>query len=345
MHDPMDHADDPDARWHKQAAPAYARGDDSSATAGKLWIDGIPLPRSLDPRYANRTWPVPQPRPPSWPRSSRIPRFALLVGVVVALTVVLLASQIRGIADVSQRGGDVPIVVAALSSAPVAAASCEDQAAFAEDHGLVEVILSNPCRKGVAARIETEGLALRATFDDNGHARILLPLFHPEADIRWQTADETMKNKHVRFSGFHDALRVALIWHDPIDLDLHVVEPGAAFGALRGHVSPHHLTSGLGVMHVNARTQPTGDRVEVYDLMPERNPHEGLFKVYVDVAAPDDAPRSSACGDLAEPEFQLRVLRYGEIDNQNFGFKKAACAPGRASRHPIKFRDVNAAPG
>lgn len=323
-----------------------AGSDDPFGAAGKLSIDGFAVPRSLDPRFAGRTWPVKQWRAPSKPRSRRImglPRFALLVGVVAALAVVLVGSQIWGIASMRPPGGDARTALAALSSAPVSAAPCEDLSEFTEDQGLVEVMLSNPCRKGAVARIEAEGLTLAASFDDNGHARILLPLFHPEVEIRWQAADEAMKNKRVRFSGFRNALRVALIWHDPVDLDLHVVEPGATFGASSGHVSPDHLTSGLGIMHVDGHSQPTGDRVEVYDLPPERNPHEGLFKVYVDVAATDTGARSSPCGELAGPEFQLRILRYGNVDDQNFGFKKGACAAGRAVKHPIKFRDVNAA--
>jgi hypothetical protein len=343
---PMPGADDPLADEHAED-PAPARGKDRSTAAGNLSIDGFVVPLSLDPRIASLTSQVQQ--PPTLPSrgSSRfigLSRFAVLVGVVALLTVAVLTSRISGFANISERGGEPRTALAALSSAPPSAAPCEDLSAFTEERGLVDVVLSNPCRKGVAARIEAEGLTLRAMFDDDGHARVLVPLFHSEADIRWQAADETMQNKHVRFAGFRDALRVAVIWHDPVDLDLHIVEPGATFGAPRGHLSPDRLTSGLGVMHVNRRAEPTGDRIEVYDLPPERNPHEGLFKVYVDVAAPDTATRSAGCGDLAGPEFQLLVLRYGDVDNQNLGFKKTACAPTRAGRHPIKFRDVNAAP-
>jgi hypothetical protein len=369
MHDPMDHAAKSgtfasappriqtlravaattrpapggDDRLADEDDPAPARGKDPSAAAGNLSIDGFIVPLSLDPRIASLT--SQQPRALPSPVSSRFigrARFAALVGVVAVLTVAALASQISGGANINPRGGEPRTTLAALSSTSVA--PCEDRSAFTEDRGLVDVVLSNPCRKGGAARIEAEGLTLRAMFGDDGHARVLVPLFHSEGDIRWQAADETMQNKHVRFAGVRDALRVAVIWHDPVDLDLHIVEPGATFGAPRGHLSPDRLTSGLGVMHVSHRSEPTGDRIEVYDLPPERNPHDGLFKVYVDVAAPDTATRSAACGDLAGPEFQLRVLRYGDVDNQNFGFKKTACAPARAGRHPIKFRDVNAAP-
>jgi hypothetical protein len=154
-------------------------------------------------------------------------------------------------------------------------------------------------------------LSLQTTFDKEGRARLQIPLFQESTDITWTAGDGPDKTETVRFAGARDAFRIALVWRQPLDLQLHVVEPGGTVNGVNGHVwrkqRNEDFKSGIGGLQIDADGATGSDRIEVYDAPPARNPRNGLFKVYVDFAARGDiaAPPYCGSGEMAAPSFDI----------------------------------------
>ncbi|MFZ1896482.1 MAG: caspase family protein, partial [Rhodoplanes sp.] len=217
---------------------------------------------------------------------------------------------------------------------------CADQVALTESHGIADLQIINPCRKGTVLSVTAGPFALQANFDAQGKARLRIPLFQETTDIVWTGGDGKTNKESVRFTGFRDAFRVGLLWRQPIDLQLHVVEPGGSVNSPKGHVWRNRpnadFQAGVGSLRIDAAGASGAERVEVYDIPPQRNPRNGLFKVYVDFVARGDtaAPPYCGTGELAAPSFEILVLRYGRLESaRKFGFRAERCdAPASGRR-------------
>lgn len=227
---------------------------------------------------------------------------------------------------------------------------CADQVSLNEARGVVDFRITSPCRPGAAFSVNAGPLSLQTAFDKEGKARLQIPLLQESTDVTWTAGDGTTKTEPVRFAGARDAFRIALVWRQPVDLQLHVVEPGGSVNGEKGHVwrkQPNEdFKSGVGSLQIDADSAAGASRVELYDVPPARNPHNGLFKVYVDFAARGDVAAAPYCGtgEMAAPSFEIWVLRYGRRDNaRRFGFRPEECGSPPKTR-PSYFADVNASP-
>ncbi len=228
---------------------------------------------------------------------------------------------------------------------------CADQVSLNEARGVVDFQISSPCRPGAAFSVNAGRLSLQTTFDKEGRARLQIPLFQESTDITWTVGDGSDKTETVRFAGARDAFRIALVWRQPLDLQLHVVEPGGTVNGVNGHVwrkqRNEDFKSGIGGLQIDADGATGSDRIEVYDAPPARNPRNGLFKVYVDFAARGDiaAPPYCGSGEMAAPSFDIWVLHYGRLESaRRFSFRAEECGSPPKNRRPSYFADVNAAP-
>lgn len=228
---------------------------------------------------------------------------------------------------------------------------CADQVSVSEARGVVDFDISSPCRGGAVVPVTAGRLSLQATLDKNGKARLRIPLFQESTEIAWTSVDGAIKTETVRFNGIRDAFRIALVWRQPVDLQLHVVEPGGNVNGETGHVwrkRPNDdLKSGIGSLQIDAEGNPGAERIEVYDVAPARNPRSGLFKVHVDFAARGDIAAAPYCGtsETAAPGFEIWVLRYGRLEQpRRFGFRAEECGSPPRGRRPPYFADVNATP-
>lgn len=227
--------------------------------------------------------------------------------------------------------------------------SCVDQVALTESRGIADLQIVNPCRKGAALSVKAGQLSLGGNFDQQGKAQLRIPLFQEATDIAWTAGDGTTKTETVRFAGFRDAFRIGLVWRQPVDLQLHVVEPGGSVNWPNGHVWRKQPNSdfklGIGTLPIDADGASGADRVEVYDVSPQRNPRNGLFKVYVDFAARGEiaAPPYCGTGEMAAPSFEIWVLHYGRLESaRRFGFRAEDCGSPPRYPRPSYFADVNA---
>lgn len=258
------------------------------------------------------------------------------------------AAKVEKVEEVKKENPKTDEKQASLDPRP---GGCVDQVTVNETRGIADLQIVNPCRKGTALSVKGGPLTLQANFDPQGKAQLRIPLFQETTDITWTSGDGATHKETVRFTGFRDAFRVGLVWRQPVDLQLHMVEPGGSVNGPKGHVwrkQPNSdFQAGVGSLQIDAGGASGTERVEVYDIPSQRNPRSGLFKVYVDFAARGDiaAPPYCGTGELAAPSFEILVLRYGRLDTaRKFGFRAEECGSPPNSRRPAYFADINAKP-
>jgi hypothetical protein len=217
------------------------------------------------------------------------------------------------------------------SAAQPAPNGCADRSQVTETFGIVTLKLSNACRRLTTVHIRADDVKLAATFNGDGLAEVRIPLFHEHTDIVWEREDGSLKVEPVAFTGFRDAVRVGLVWRAHVALALHVVEPGAALASPEGHMRIEEKAAtgaselgGAGFSLVDV--DPFGN-MEVYALPARGNPGKGLLNYYVEFVSRGGEPAGYFCGEgaLASPEFEIWVLRYGDLQKFQHGVAAAPC--------------------
>jgi hypothetical protein len=229
--------------------------------------------------------------------------------------------------------------------------NCGDKSQITEAFGIVTFKLTNACRRLTTVSIQADGVRIDATFDTAGLAEIRFPLFHDHAEIAWPRDDGSLTTEPLVFTGFKEAVRVALVWRSNVALALHVVEPGATLASPSGHVRIEE--SGVtgasqlgadGVALIDA--EPIGN-LEAYSLPAHGNPGKGLLSYYVEFASRGGAPSGYFCGDgaLAAPIFEVWLLRYGQLQKFDRGMAAAPCNKPLSDKVRIqRLGDVSLSP-
>jgi hypothetical protein len=238
------------------------------------------------------------------------------------------------------------------AQAPPAPEDCGDRPHFSEDDGLVTLDIVNPCRRGAAIDVSADGMKLRANFNGAGLAEFAFPIFHEHTEIAWQRADGKLDKTAVAYSGFKDAVRIALVWRSHVALALHVIEPGAEIGGVAGHVRVDPLASKgastLGADETSmSDTDPFGN-LEVYSLPSAGNPGKGLLSYFVEFVSRGETPSGLFCGDgaFASPEFEIWILRYGALEKLQRSIAPAPCGKPLSEKIRIqRIGDVSLAHG
>jgi hypothetical protein len=235
---------------------------------------------------------------------------------------------------------------------PPAAEDCGDRPHFSEDDGMVTLDIVNPCRRGAAIDVSADGMRLRANFNGEGLAEFVFPLFHERTEVAWERADGKLDKTPVAFSGFKDAVRIALVWRSHVALALHVVEPGAEIGGVAGHIRVESKASkGASTLGADetamSDAEPFGS-LEVYSLPPVGNPGKGLLSFFVEFVSRGDTPAGLFCGDgaFASPDFEIWILRYGELQKLQRSIAPAPCGKPLSEKIRIqRIGDVSLAHG
>ncbi len=225
----------------------------------------------------------------------------------------------------------LPVPQLPAARAAPAPEECGDRPHFKEEDGVVTLDIVNPCRRGAAVDVSADGMKLRANFSGDGLATFEFPLFHERAEIAWLRADGKLDKTAVAFSGFKEAVRIALVWRSRVALALHVVEPGAELGGVAGHIqvepSASKGASTLGADETSMSDAEPFGSLEVYSLPPEGNPGKGLLSYYVEFVSRGETPNGLFCGDgaFASPDFEIWILRYGELQKLQRTIAPAPC--------------------
>jgi hypothetical protein len=135
--------------------------------------------------------------------------------------------------------------------------------------------------------------------------------------------------------------RVALVWTDPVDLDLHAFEYGAPIGG-ENHVwsgAPRDFRSvrrtGGGFLQ---RFEPAADglpSIEVYSFWESRRSRSGVVSLALDFADRGDLPAGAFCeqGDLAAPSYRVVRSLKGDVKRgRQGGLAPVSCGRELATR-------------
>ena len=125
--------------------------------------------------------------------------------------------------------------------------------------------------------------------------------------------------------------RVVLRWHDPVQLDLNVLEPGGRMGEA-GNVSGGRPNTarkdGIGQMDIIGGVpaeDATGEMSYVADA--GAVPPDGVFGFRVDYVTRGSQPEAPYCDDnaLATPRIEFTKIDGGKITTERLGLNRARC--------------------
>jgi hypothetical protein len=183
-----------------------------------------------------------------------------------------------------------------------------------QSRGRATVTISGPAtRHNGVARVDYDDETYTGRHDANGQAVIEFALVSNENKMTVRGQDLAPVHCDVAFPDFDRFHRVILRWHDPVRLDLHVVEPGRRLGGF-GDVHPGARNAkkdkGLGEMDVV--TDPgdpgmTGEQSYVLDEQ-ARPEDEAGFTYRVDYVSRAAHPEPRFCGTGLEASVPLSLI-------------------------------------
>lgn len=238
-------------------------------------------------------------------------------------------SQGKHILNISRMNGGEPQKIVVNNGS-----SCSDNINYEVSNGTLHIYVTNHCRKGRQVTFEYEGKKYTAAFNNDGVADKKISLFKIINDITYDTIDGDTRHIEIRLSSLQDIIKVTLIWDDPVDLDLHVLEPNTAGNIMTtspGHIFFHnkneHHDSGLGFLDIDDTASGSGQHQENYVVEKSKLSH-GILDVRVDYFARGNTPSGDKCGNgsLSTIPFKLIVMNQGVVDNEvNYRVKSQPC--------------------
>ena len=203
-----------------------------------------------------------------------------------------------------------------------------------QDHGRASVVVaSTPSRRNQAVRVEYDDETYVAHFDANGQASVNFALVGSENKVIIRGGEFGWVRCEVAFPDIAKIYRAILRWHDPVRLDLHVIEPGRRIGGY-GDIHPEARNAQLdrGIGQLDVVTEPTeagatGEQSYVVDEA-SRPKEAGLFTFRFDFVSRGSRPLPQYCGKgpLANIALSLIVLDHGQARApKNYDTGSVAC--------------------
>jgi hypothetical protein len=183
--------------------------------------------------------------------------------------------------------------------------------------------IQSPCRKGELVIGRYGGLIIMERFDGNGNLAFQLDCFQGDRELdltfmnNWRSTNRSCSAVEVTLT------KVAIVWRDRVDLDLHALEyaapPGSDYdrwahspGSYRTAQSDY-LYSGRsrGFMSTVSDGQQLGHNVEVYTLV--RHPAEprGLITMAIGLGSVGREPCSNGRREPLRVDLDVYILEQG----------------------------------
>jgi hypothetical protein len=176
--------------------------------------------------------------------------------------------------------------------------------------------VQSPCRRDELVTSLYGDVVIMERFDHRGNLTFLVDCFQGDREISLSFADNQRTANHACATADVAATKVAIVWQDRVDLELHALEyaalPGSAFDRSAGNpgspqaAQQEFLLSGRshGFISTASDGQQLGHNMEVYTLLRHPAEHRGLIAMAVGPGANYDAAHTGSCADRREP---LRV--------------------------------------
>lgn len=191
--------------------------------------------------------------------------------------------------------------------------------------GLARVSVQSPCYKGQFGVAEYGSVIFIGTFDASGTWQFVIDGFLGGQEVKFSFGPVTVKQK-LDFGNLDQLTKVAIVWSDRIDLDLHAFEyvstlassdhrhagsPGSYADAQRtgGSTGRAH-----GYLSATSNGSLVGTNFETYTLVHHARGGRGTIKLAIDFASRGDVASGDYCGEgtYAQPKFAVYVLSRGK---------------------------------
>jgi len=234
-------------------------------------------------------------------------------------------------------------MLGALLLAPVAAWAAEPSCAMpanttgtsvriGQASGRVTFQVDRAGSAGRRLQVDYNDDTFYALFNAEGHAELAFALLAPENKVTVRLSETPPIRCTVDVPDFDQFYRVVLVWRDPVQLALHVIEPGQRLGTF-GHISPEKpnadRSQGIGVMDVVTGAPRDGSTGEVSYVIanPRAIPPGRFFNFRLEYLTRGETPAPPYCDDnpLATIGVQLIVIDGGKVAQRSFGTARARC--------------------
>jgi hypothetical protein len=166
----------------------------------------------------------------------------------------------------------------------------------------------------------------------DGKVRMGFALIAPENDIDIRIVEMPTVRCQIEVPEFKTIYRVVLRWRDPVQIDLHILEPGGKIGDA-GHVGTTRpnttLAQGIGLMDVISGVPVDGATSETSYVVPDDSviPAGSVFGFRAEYATRGVKPVMPYCddGDLATPQMDLIVIQKGKVSTSKVGTNRLHC--------------------
>ena len=169
-------------------------------------------------------------------------------------------------------------------------------------------------------------------FGADGRLRVSFVLTAPTNEFVLTMSEVAPITCRIDVPNFSKLYRVVLRWHDPVQLDLNVIEPGGRMGEI-GHVSggrPNStLTQGIGLMDLVSAVPAAGATSEISYVVADAAavPADSVFGFKVDYVTRGAQPDAPYCDNnpLATPQFDFITIRNGTVNSRKMSVSRAHC--------------------
>lgn len=202
-----------------------------------------------------------------------------------------------------------------------------------ERGGSTRVTVASPCHGATAAELSYSDIRLGVALDRYGNGAIEVMGFERVSRARLVFNDGQALDFDIPFSGLDRIDRVAIVWDEPIALEIHALEFGARQGS-EGHVHPGNPRSfrdvrrrGGGFVNAYAPVDGVGQSVQVYSYWLRRGGRIGAVDLFIDFTSRRVDRMAETCGQGSFAAPRLTVLRAERGEMGRATQKRLAAAP------------------
>jgi hypothetical protein len=188
--------------------------------------------------------------------------------------------------------------------------------------GQRQLRIQSPCRKGELVIGRYGEIVIMERLDQNGNLALQLDCFLGDQEITLTFADNRRAANHACATAESALTKVAIVWQDRVDLDLHAFEyaapPGSAYDRSAGNRGSYQtaqaefVQSGRshGFMSTVSDGQQLGHNIEVYTLLRHPAESRGLIALAVGLGGNRETNGEAACGDGRRTQLRVDIDVY-----------------------------------
>src|SRR5271165_4263648 len=123
------------------------------------------------------------------------------------------------------------VLLNATSAIAQESGGCGANVSSSIDRGLMRIVVASPCRRNETVRVVYGAWEKQSVFSAEGVAKFEFVAIDDKNPVIIAYQDGTFSPEiSVNTSSLGSVLRITVEWDQPVDLDLHVVEPAGALG-------------------------------------------------------------------------------------------------------------------